>query len=206
MYIVFEGIVGTGKTTQSKRVFEYLKKKFPNKEIIWTREPGGTEIAEAIRKVVQGTEFNEDMDYICEQYLYAASRAQALRKVVKPVLDKGGIVVSDRNFITSLAFQGLGRDLGIKKSLAINKIAIEGFIPDIVIQLKLNPKKCLPRLKDQSGDKWEKLGLDFHTKIAKGYNEVSKVRGICKKWIKVNANGDTDEVFGKIIKKLNPLL
>lgn len=206
MYIVFEGIVGTGKTTQSKRVFEYLKKKFPDKEIIWTREPGGTEIAEAIRKVVQGTEFNEDMDYICEQYLYAASRAQALRKVVRPVLDKGGIVVSDRNYITSLANQGYGRDLGIKQSLLINKVAIQGFIPDIVIQLRLSPKVCLSRLKDKNEDKFERLGLDFHTKLAKGYDKASKMKGICKKWIKVDASGDSDEVFEKIIKKLNPLL
>ncbi|KKU11155.1 MAG: Thymidylate kinase [Parcubacteria group bacterium GW2011_GWB1_46_8] len=90
MYIVFEGIVGTGKTTQSKRLFEYLKDRCLDKKIIWTREPGGTKISDAIRTIVQGTAFEENMEPICEICLYAASRAQSLRTVVKPVLDEGG--------------------------------------------------------------------------------------------------------------------
>lgn len=83
MYIIFEGIIGTGKTTQSKRLFEYLKEQYKDKEVIWTREPGGTEVSDEIRKVVQGTDFEEHMDPICEAYLYASSRAQSLRTVVK---------------------------------------------------------------------------------------------------------------------------
>ena len=85
MYIAFEGIVGTGKSTQSKKLYDFLKEQYPSKEVIWTREPGGTEIAQKIRECVQGTEYGEEMGPVCEAYLYAASRAQALRTVVKPV-------------------------------------------------------------------------------------------------------------------------
>ena len=116
-YIVFEGVVGTGKTTQSKRLVEELKKQFPEKEVIWTREPGGSEIAEAIRTLVQATPFTEKMDPMCEAYLYASARAQSLRTVVLPVLAKGGIVVADRSFCSSVAWQGFGRGLGFETKI-----------------------------------------------------------------------------------------
>lgn len=87
MYIVFEGVVGTGKTTQSKRLAVYLQEMYPDKTVLRVREPGTGEIADAIRKLVQGTEFGEHMDPLCETYLYAASRAQVLMTKVIPVLD-----------------------------------------------------------------------------------------------------------------------
>ena len=123
-YIIFEGCHGTGKTTQSKKLFEFLKKKFPSKEVIWTREPGGSEIADSIRKLVQGTKFNEEMDFICEVYLYAASRAHTLRKIVKPVLERNGIVVQDNSFVTTLAYQGYAQKLGFGTCLEVNKLAL----------------------------------------------------------------------------------
>ena len=91
IYIVFEGIVGSGKTTHSKLLVERLKKDFPKREVVWTREPGGSEIAGAIRKIIQSNEFEEDIDSVAETYLFAAARAQTLRKVVGPVLKRGGI-------------------------------------------------------------------------------------------------------------------
>ena len=121
IYIVFEGIVGTGKSTQAKILYDFLKEKNKNREIILTKEPGGTEIADEIRKIAQATKFNEDMNPVCEAYLYAASRAQSLRKIVKPALEKGSIVISDRSFISSLAYQGAARKIGIEKVLEINK-------------------------------------------------------------------------------------
>jgi dTMP kinase len=105
MYIVFEGMVGSGKSTQSKRLFDYLKEKYPDWNIIHVREPGSTIIAQEIRLLAQAREFEEEMYPICEAYLYAAARAQLLHTVVHPTLDAGGIVISDRSFITSLAYQ-----------------------------------------------------------------------------------------------------
>ncbi len=205
-YIVFEGTVGSGKTTQSKRLVEYLKKKFPNRSVIWTREPGGTEIADSIRKVVQGTSFEEEMEPICEAYLYAASRAQTLRKVVEPVLKTGGIVVADRSFLTSTVNQGSGRGVEIDTILEINKVAVNSYIPDIVICLEGNLSVCLSRTSDQGGDKFEKMDIDFYKKIARAYKEVSKKTGIFGKWINIDASKSIEEVFKEIVKNVASVL
>lgn len=207
MYIVFEGIVGTGKTTQSKKLYDYLKERYPNKKILWTREPGGTEIAQKIRECVQGTKYNEEMDPICEAYLYAASRAQTLRTVVKPVIENGGIVVSDRSFITSLAFQGYGRDTGIGTTLKINKSAIKSIIPDLVIFLDLDPDLSIKRLFDKNGDKWERLGVEFFHKVRKGYLKISKMKLFKDKWLNVKVNNaPIEHNFDLILKALKPYL
>lgn len=203
MYIVFEGVIGTGKTTQSKRYVEFLKKKFPKKQIIWTREPGGDEIADAIRKVVQGSKFTQDMEPICEAYLYAASRAQALRTIVKPILKKGGIVVSDRNFLTSLTNQAYGRKLGYDLVMSINKEAIENYIPDKIVFLDLPIKEGMKRTFDNEGDKFESLGEDFYKRVYKGYKEVQKKDEFKDKWINVNAQGTIDEIFERIVTAIN---
>jgi dTMP kinase len=206
MYIVFEGTVGTGKSTQAKKLFEYLKQKYPNKEIILTREPGGTEISESIRQLVQGTNFNEKMNPITEAYLYASSRAQSLRLIVKPVLDNGGIVISDRTFISSLAYQGFARELGVDKILKINEVAIKGFYPDRILFLKLNPEIGLSRTFDKDGDKFEKENVSFFNKIEEGYMKLSEMNQFHNSWQTIDASGNINQVFDRIlntIKKIN---
>ncbi len=174
IYIVFEGMVGVGKSIQSALVVERLKKDFPRKLVIYTKEPGGTEIAQEIRRVVQGMIFKEEMDPICEQYLYASSRAQSLRMIVKPTLAKGGIVLSDRSFVTSLAYQGFGRGLGMPKVLEINKAAVDGFWPDKVFFIDVKIEEALKRTKDLSGDKFEGYDKKFFEKVVKGYRQIAK--------------------------------
>jgi dTMP kinase len=105
MYIVFEGIVGSGKTTQVRRLVEYLQ--ISGKEIIHVREPGSTPIAEDIRHLAQGKEWEgESMHPLTNAYLYTAARSQTLHTIVKPALDAGQIVISDRCFLSSCAYQG----------------------------------------------------------------------------------------------------
>lgn len=106
MYIVLEGVVGTGKSTQAKLLFATLQEKYPDKKILLVREPGGTPIAEAIRTLVQATDFPEPMHALTDAYLYASARAQLIHTVIQPVLEAGGIVISDRNVCSSLAYQG----------------------------------------------------------------------------------------------------
>jgi len=203
IYIVFEGVVGTGKTTQSKKLFSLLKKLYPKKEILWTREPGGSEVADAIRKLAQGTRFSEEMDPVCEAYLYAASRAQTLRRVVYPVLAKGGIVVQDNSFITGLSYQGFGRKLGEKTFFAINKVALNHLYPDIVIYLDLDPRLSRQRTFDLGGDKFEAASRQFFRRVYNGYRKISKLKLFKERWININASGSIDEVFDQITKSLN---
>ncbi|MEK6917028.1 MAG: dTMP kinase [Nanoarchaeota archaeon] len=206
IYIVLEGIVGTGKTTQATKLHEYLKKKFPDRQVLLTREPGGTQISESIRTLVQGTSFSEKMTAETEAYLYAASRAQSLRTIVEPVLKKEGIVISDRSVISSLAYQGIARKLGIKKIMEINKIAIEGFMPDLILFFDLNPEIGLKRTFDKNGDKFESKSVDFFNKITDGYNEIAQLPEFKQNWKTIDALGSKEEVFNRILGEINKLL
>lgn len=201
-YIVFEGVVGTGKTSQSKKLAEFLKPKFPNRLVVWTYEPGGTKISDTIRKVVQATKFDETMDPLCEAYLYAAARAQSLRTAVRPVLEKNGVVISDRSFVSSLAYQGFGQDLGVETVWEINRIALGDLEPDLVIYLNLDVAVGLSRTFDKEGDKFESHDLKFFNKIARAYKKIAQMPRFKGKWINVDARGEIDGVFNKILHKL----
>ncbi|MBN2367802.1 dTMP kinase [Candidatus Woesearchaeota archaeon] len=205
-YIVFEGIVGTGKTTQAKKIFEFLKKAFPGRKIILTREPGGSEIAESIRKVVQATKFKEDMNPVTEAYLYASSRAQTLRTVVKPVLDEGGIVISDRSFISSVAYQGTARGLGLNEVLEINRYALGDILPDMIIYFNIDPEIGTKRTFDKSGDKFENEDVDFFRNVHDGYMTIAKTPGFNEIWTNLDASGSRDEVFERIKEKISKTL
>lgn len=200
MYILFEGIVGSGKTTQSKRLAQYLNDN--GIETIWTREPGGTEISDKIREVVQGTPFKESMEPVCEAYLYAASRAQSLRSVVKPNLEAGKCVIADRSFLTSIANQGYGRELGPELVLEINKVAIEVVLPDLIFYLKQPLEQGLARTFDGAGDKFESLGIDFYKRVEQGYEEAPNLYDFKNKWLTIDASGTQDEVFERILAVL----
>ncbi len=179
---------------------ERLKKEFPRREIVWTREPGGSEIAGAIRKVVQATEYEETMEPISEAYLYAAARAQMLRKVVMPVVKRGGIVVSDRSFVSSIAFQGAGRGLDYDLVLKINEVAVDGTYPNILFFINMDPAVSLKRARDQIGDKWEKMGLDFFLRTKKGYQFAKKKLG--KVWVDIDGNGTVEKIHEEIWNRL----
>jgi len=199
MYIVFEGIPSSGKTTQSKLLTNYLQEKSGNKKVLWTREPGGSEIADDIRQVAQVNSYKEKMNPVCEAYLYASSRAQTLNTIVQPNLQQGNIVIADRSFITSLVFQGHFREIGVDKIFEINKIAINSIIPDIVIYINSNPTTCYNREKDLSGDKFERLNLDFYKTVYNGYTKVKTFPIIKDKWIDIDGNQSIEQVSETIV-------
>ncbi len=172
-YIAFEGLPGSGKTTKRKLLVEKLQGLYPNRPILGTREPGGSEISEAIRVLEQGTNFSEVMDPICEQYLLAAARSQSLRKIVKPILDQDGIVVSDYSVYTSIAFQGFGRQLTPEVVFKINEIAVDGLWPDLVIVLDTPIELALSRTFDHDGDKFESLDFEFFQRVKAGYTYLA---------------------------------
>ena len=195
-YLVFEGVVKCGKTTQSRLLVRFLQEKLPGTEVIWTREPGGSEIADAIRKVVQGTDFAEQMDPVCEQYLYGASRAQTLRQVVRPVVLRGGIVVADRSFFSSMAFQGAGRRMGVDRVLEINRPAVGEMWPDRVLFIDTDLAVCMERRDDSEGDKFERLGFDFFERVRSGYlDAVCRYGSIARV---IDGNGSVEAVAERV--------
>jgi dTMP kinase len=203
MYIVFEGIVGSGKSTQSKKLVEFLTQKYGQEKIVHVREPGSTPIAEDIRTLAQGREWeNEKMHPLTNAYLYAAARTQTLHTVVTPALDRGQIVVSDRSFLSSCAYQGEAQWLGIDAILSVNKDAIEWCIPDIVFYMDIDVETSLSRTFDAVWDKWEKMWKDFFQKIVLGYEKCEKLDIMKNRFIRIDANRDPESIFQDIFSKI----
>ena len=142
MFITFEGPDGSGKSTIIQKVYDYLIEN--NYDVIKTREPGGSPIAEKIRNLILDTE-NTKMGYRTEALLYAASRAQHVEETILPALNENKIVLCDRFLISSLAYQGVGRDLGIENVRKINEFAINGVFPDFVLFFDVDPITTLKR-------------------------------------------------------------
>ena len=173
MFVTFEGCEGVGKSTQLARVKEYLEKT--GQKAIFVREPGSTSISEQIRKVILDPA-NTEMSPITEALLYAAARAQHVKEVIKPALEKGELVICDRYIDSSIAYQGFARGLGDKMIKQINDPAMDGCIPDLTIFLDLPPKDSF-RI-EQLEDRMEKESRDFHNKVYEGYcNEIATSNG-----------------------------
>ena len=193
LFITFEGPDGSGKTTVCSEVFAKLKED--GYDVIHTREPGGIEIAEKIRKIILDPS-NTDMDERTEALLYVASRRQHLVKKVLPALKEGKIVVCERFVDSSLAYQGYGRKIGFEEVLKINEFAIEGLFPDLTIYLDVDEKTGLKRIESRSfKDRLDLEDLEFHHLVHEGYEKVLEV---FKDRIKVvDAARPLDEVIEK---------
>ena len=173
LFITFEGPDGSGKTTVCSEVFAKLKED--GYDVIHTREPGGIEIAEKIRKIILDPS-NTDMDERTEALLYAASRRQHLVKKVLPALKEGKIVVCERFVDSSLAYQGYGRKIGFDEVLKINEFAIEGLFPDLTVYLDVDEKTGLKRIESRSfKDRLDLEDLEFHHLVHEGYEKVLEV-------------------------------
>lgn len=202
MYIVFEGVVGTGKSTQSKKLADHLRAQHPDRRVELVREPGGTEIAEAIRTLVQGTEFEEEMHAYTDAYLYAAARAQLLHGHIEPLLAEWAIVIADRSFASSLAYQGHTQWLGIDTVWSINQQAVNGVMPDLIIGMDMPVELGYERTYDADGDKRERKKVEFFHTIDEWYRLVAadKRRSDRRSW--VDATGSIEEVFNHIQETL----
>lgn len=206
MYIVFEGTVGTGKSTQSKLLLQNLQELYPDREVMRVREPGTTEITEAIRTLVQGTKFTEEMDPICEAYLYSASRAQLINTVIKPALTRWAIIVSDRSFWSSLSYQWFAKGTSIETIREINKPIVQDCLADLVIFFDMPVEEWLSRTFDGEWDKHELNGKAFFEQAHEWYLKCLEDGRFAKKAIKIDALGSREEVSARILTQVNPLL
>ena len=202
IFITMEGPDGSGKTTQIKKLEEYLTEK--GYDVIITREPGGTKISEAIRGVILNRDFSE-MDPVTEMLLYASARAQLVAEVIGPAIESGKAVISDRFVDSSVVYQGIARGLGIENVYSVNSHAIREFMPDVTFLLDLPAEEGIKRKKDQKElDRMELESLEFHKNVAEGYR---KLAALDTKRIKViDATLPIDEIYGMIKNGVEQLL
>lgn len=171
-FITLEGPDGSGKSTIADSVCERLSQD--GYEVVHTREPGGIEISEDIRKIILNPK-NTMMDAKTEALLYAASRRQHLVEKVFPAVKQGKIVICERFLDSSLAYQGFGRQIGFEEVLGINLFAIDNTYPDLTIYLNVDEQVGLDRLKDREfKDRLDQESIDFHHRVKQGYQEVLK--------------------------------
>lgn len=192
-FITFEGCEGSGKSTQIRLLSEKLKAD--GVDFIVTREPGGSSVAEQIRKIILDGK-NTEMCDECEALLYAAARMQHLREIVQPALAEGKLVICDRYVDSSLAYQGAARGLGEKYISEINAAALTDFAPDLTLFLNISPDNAFSRKHGaDKNDRMEQQGLDFHQKVYRGYlSLVEKYPRICA----VDCSGTRVETSEKI--------
>jgi len=171
LFISFEGIEGTGKTIQSRLLFEYLIKK--GYEVILTEEPGGTHIGLKIRDLLLSIE-NRDMTPLTELLLYNASRAQHIKEVILPALKKGTVIIADRFTDSTLAYQGYGRGIDFRIINVLENIVTEGLRPDITFLLDLDVETGLIRNKGvNKTDRLELEDVEFHKRVKDGYLRIA---------------------------------
>ncbi len=196
-FITFEGCEGSGKSTQIRLLSEYLDKA--GIPYIVTREPGGSPIAEQLRKIILDGK-NMEMCDECEALLYAAARFQHLKDIVVPALEDGKLVICDRYVDSSLAYQGVARGLGTDFVESINSRALEEFQPDLTVFLNIPPDAAFNRKHGaDKNDRMEKQGLDFHMRVYEGYlSLLPKYPRICA----VECGGSKYETSEKIISLL----
>ena len=202
-FITFEGTEGSGKTTVIEKVEQYYTEKGYN--VIRTREPGGSKIAEDIRNVILDVN-NTNMDSITEAMLYAASRRQHLVEKVIPYLEKGYIVLCDRFIDSSLAYQGHARALGIDKVYQLNLIATNGLLPDATIYIDVRPEVGLSRIKSNNREQ-NRLDLEklsFHEKVYEGYYLVSQM--FKERFKVINGEQEREKVFNDTVLVLDELI
>lgn len=192
LFITFEGPDGSGKTTVSTAVCKRLQEE--GCDVVYTREPGGSDIAEQIRRVILDPK-NTDMDARTEALLYAASRRQHLVEKVLPALYAGKTVISDRFIDSSLAYQGVGRGIGIDAVYSINQFAIEGHMPDKTIFLNIDAETGLRRINANRNylDRLDQESENFHDKVYEGYKQV--IEKYRDRMIIVDASRDVDTVI-----------
>ncbi len=188
LYIALEGLEGCGKSTHAKRLGEHLN-------AVITREPGGTRIGSLLRAILADPE-NVDLDRRTEALLMAADRAQHMAEIIKPALDRGQHVVSDRSIYSTLAYQGYGRQLGTEALLSISTWALNDRLPDMVIYIDVPTDVLNARLAKRDLDRFEREGADFFARIAEGFRELRAADP--DRWVIVDGTVPKDDVEAAI--------
>ncbi len=209
LFITFEGVEGAGKSTQIRLLAESLRAE--GRDVIVTREPGGAPLAERIRQIVLDPTTGY-MDPRTEALLIAAARADHVQALIKPALQAGKVVLCDRFVDSSLAYQGAGRGLGVDDVLEVNRWAVDGVMPDVVVLLRLDPREGLSRVAGRAGetpadnivplssgeglDRLEREGIEFHQRVAKAFLDLARTHH--DRFLIVDASVDVDSLRAQV--------
>jgi len=201
-FITFEGIEGSGKSYQSKKLYKNLKKL--NKSIVLTREPGGTKGAEKIREIILKDYFHKNLKEQFGKYtdtlLYLAARNEHIRNKIKPALLKKKIIICDRYTDSTLAYQVYGK--GVKKKFVdfIHKYILDSIKPNLTFILRVNLSKALKRLKARKKkNRYDKFSKSFYKKVQKGFIKIAKKDR--NKYVILDNSRDSTETEKEILKK-----
>ena len=199
IFISFEGPEASGKSSQIKLLSKFLK----NNDVphLITREPGGTVISEKLRKIILNKK-----EYITteeEVLLLMAARLNHLIKVIYPALNNGKIVISDRYADSTFVYQGFVNQYGINRAINLHKLLLKNFLPNKTFLFLLSPKEIIQRLKKRKlSNKYDKLSLEFHDKVNKGYKKLSKNN---KRFHLINADNSIKNIHNEIINVLKEI-
>ena len=198
--MAFEGGDGAGKSTQASALAAALRAA--GREIVLTREPGGTPAAEAIRRVVLTPEF-AGLDSRAEALLYAASRAEHVARLVRPAIDRGAVVITDRYIDSSIAYQGVARGLGPDVVGEINLWATGSLLPDLTVLLDVDAGAGLARI-DSAPDRLESEPEEFHATVVEAFRALAG--GDPDRYLVIPAHGDRDEISAQILARVTALI
>jgi dTMP kinase len=194
VFVTFEGLDGSGTTTQSELLRQHLEEA--GRDVVLTREPGGTELGERVRELVLG---GLEISPWAEAALFAAARAELVAEVIQPALERGADVVCDRYLDSSLAYQGIARGLGVDRVLALNVNAIRGILPDVTFLLLIDPEEA-QRRSGPPGDRIEREGDAFLREVDKAYRELGSA--FAGRITTIDASRPADEVAKEVRDRL----
>jgi len=193
MLITFEGIDGSGKSTQISLLKEKIKES--GKEVVVLREPGGTDISELIRGMLLNPEI--EIDPVTELLLFSSARSQLIAEKVKPLLSEDVVVILDRFYDSTTAYQGYGRkSLPIDQVHQINRVASHGIAPDLTFYLRLSLEESSKRTAHMQKDRMEQSGVEFYENVIKGFDELAKSE---ERFVTIDASQTADEVHQLIL-------
>lgn len=204
-FITFEGGEACGKSTQVKKLKEYISTLKNKDDFLFVREPGGTPLTDKIRRLLLNYEEDKPLP-MTELLLFCATRVENIEKRVKPAIQQGKVVIADRFYDSTIAYQGMARGImSAQNILTLTKKIIGPLKPDLTFYLKISPSEAFKR-KAKMGemDRIEKEGLDFHEKVAKGYNFISNIEK--ERFYCLDATKEPDIIFNEIITVLKEKL
>jgi dTMP kinase len=183
MFISIEGIEGSGKSSLASSLAEEIRSEF-GREVVLTREPGATLLGKSIRELLLNR--NEiEISSLSELLLFAADRAQHIAEIINPALSSGAVVISDRYYHSTLAYQGYGRGIDLEILHQVNQLATQGLKPNLVLLLDISPEDGLKRASQRGQESWtsfEQEDLDFHQRIRGGFLKLAEIeKGIFAK-------------------------